>query len=66
MLIGEDIDMPATATITAVGATARHVCFAPKARRTITAVTSLNRDLRTIEKFTSHRSFSSSSYALLS
>ena len=54
MLIGQDIDMTATAAIAAVGATARHVCLASKARRTIATVTGLNRDLRTIKKFTSH------------
>jgi hypothetical protein len=54
MLIGQDIDMPATAAIAAVGATAGHVSFAPKARRTIAAVTGLNDDLCTIKKFTSH------------
>jgi hypothetical protein len=54
MLIGENIDMPTTAAIAAIGTTARHVCFAPKARRTITTITGLNRYLRTIEKFTSH------------
>ena len=32
MLIGQNIDMPATTAIAAVGATARHMCFAPEAR----------------------------------
>ena len=64
MLIGQEIDMPATAAIAAVGATARYVRFATKARRTVTAVTSLNYNLSTIKKFTSHKSFSSSRYAL--
>jgi hypothetical protein len=54
MLIGQDIDMPTTAAIAAVGATARHVRFTPKARRTIAAIAGLHRDLRPIKKFTSH------------
>src|SRR6266508_2599795 len=52
------------AAIAAVGATARYVRFATKARRTVTAVTSLNHNLSTIKKFTNHKSFSSSRYAL--
>ena len=50
--------MPATSAIAAIGATARHVRFATKARRTITAVTGLNRDLSTIKKFPSHNLYS--------
>ena len=50
MLIGQKIDMPATAAIAAVGATARHMRFAPKARRTIAAIAGLNRDLAPDQK----------------
>src|SRR5947209_3238056 len=51
MLIGQQVDMPATATIATIGATARHMRLTPKSSRTIAAITGLNRDLRPIKKF---------------